>query len=68
MWFLLCIAAYKLISPILLKMKTSILLPLSIGAGLVVGYFDVERFLSLDRLFVFLPFFVLGMVMGRKKK
>jgi len=68
MWFLLCIAAYKLISPILLKMKTSLLLPLSIGAGLVVGYFDVERFLSLDRLFVFLPFFVLGMVMGRKKK
>lgn len=68
MWFLLCIAAYKLISPILLKMKASTLLPLSIVAGLVVGYFDIERFLSLDRLFVFLPFFVLGMMMGRREQ
>ncbi len=68
MWFLLCIAAYKLISPILLKMRASTLLPLSIAAGLAVGYFDIERFLSLDRLFVFLPFFVLGMMMGRREQ
>lgn len=68
MWFLLCIAAYKLVSPFILKSKTSILLTVSITAGLVVGYFDIERFLSLDRLFVFLPFFVLGVVMGRSEK
>ncbi|WP_377887789.1 acyltransferase family protein [Alkalihalobacillus sp. R86527] len=68
MWFLLCIAAYKLLSPFILKSKTSVLLSVSIVAGLLVGYFDIERFLSLDRLFVFLPFFVLGVVMGRSEK
>ncbi|WP_171016885.1 acyltransferase family protein [Pseudalkalibacillus caeni] len=66
MWFLICIAAYKAVAPLLIKWNPYVVTGASLLPGLLIGFFEVDRFLSLDRLFVFMPFFMLGMYMGNR--
>lgn len=60
-WYLQAIAVYNLIIPIIDKSKPIIALTISIIIGLVIGFDNYATTIgSLSRIFVMLPFFVLG--------
>lgn len=64
-WYLPACALWKAFGPALGRLRWA--LPLSLAAGLLVGYDDtIARAVSLSRVIVFLPFFLLGMKAEKK--
>lgn len=63
MWFLLSLIFWKLMLPLFARFSMWISMPVSIGLGLLVGFVDangMDKILSLSRMLVFFPFFLLG--------
>ena len=61
LWFLITMIFYNIVEPFLEKINYKIMIPLSFGIGLLVGFIPIiGRTLSLSRTFVFFPFYVLG--------
>lgn len=64
LWYLLAMMAYQILIPLLPKSgikNGTLLIGLSILLAIFVGYFDcIGYYLSLSRIFVFFPFFLLG--------
>lgn len=59
MWFLLVLFIYRLIFPLIIKVKFA--LPISILMALIAGFFPfINARFALSRVFCFLPFFLLG--------
>ncbi len=64
-WYLVCMFCWKLMTKALQQIK--FIIPLSIIVALLVGGLeDVSHFLSLSRTIGFLPFYLVGMKMGRE--
>ncbi|RAS74271.1 acyltransferase family protein [Priestia endophytica] len=71
MWFLLSLVFWKLMLPYFAKLKPSIGMTVSILLGLLVGLFNfydgIEDFLSISRMLVFFPFFLLGYYLSQRE-
>lgn len=60
-WYLLALCIWYILVPVIERIKIVYLLPASVLAGLIIGYFSYIRdVLALSRVFVFFPFFILG--------
>lgn len=65
LWFLFSLLCWRLFGPLLLRSRAPLLL--SILIALVTAWVaQTGYYLSLSRTFVFLPFFMLGMLYGRR--
>ena len=63
-WYLVCMFFWKLLTKLLQQVK--FILPISIVLALAVGLCrDVGPFMSVSRVFGFLPYYVIGMQMSR---
>lgn len=61
LWYLLALCLWNLIAPFFLQMKPVFAISLAFLIGLLVGLDDsIGAFLTLSRVFVFLPFYLLG--------
>lgn len=58
LWYLMALFAWKLITPYVLKIPGH--LAISIAAGLLVGFTNIDNFLSIPRILYFYPFFLAG--------
>jgi fucose 4-O-acetylase-like acetyltransferase len=63
MWFLLALLLWRLATPVLRNLPHA--LPFAVGVSLLGGLHQFD-YLELDRVFGFLPFFVLGLVARRE--
>ena len=61
LWYLLALFIWSLIFPIFVSLKPAVAVMLSLLLGLLAGFDDsVGQFLSLSRIIVFFPFYLLG--------
>lgn len=68
LWYLLSLCIWNLIVPFFAQMKASIVIPLTFLIGLLIGLDNsIGTFLSLSRVFVFFPFYMLGYYAHRYK-
>lgn len=70
MWFLLSLMFWKLMLPIFARWPMWLGMSISLGLGLGVGYMNLEGFekvLSISRMLVFFPFFLLGYYLSQKE-
>jgi fucose 4-O-acetylase-like acetyltransferase len=70
MWFLLSLMFWKLMLPIFARLPMWLGLGISLGLGLGIGYVDMEGFekvLSISRMLVFFPFFLMGYYLSQKE-
>lgn len=71
MWFLLSLIFWKLMLPFFAKFPMWISLTVSISLGLAMGFIDIDGFdkiLSISRMFVFFPFFLLGYYLSQRQE
>jgi fucose 4-O-acetylase-like acetyltransferase len=69
MWFLLSLMFWKLMLPFFARWPMWLGMGISLGLGLGIGYMDLEGFekvLSISRMLVFFPFFLLGYYLSQK--
>lgn len=67
-WYLLAVAIWYLLVPLLLSLKPWVGMLLTVAAGLLIGYFDnVDTYLTLSRVFTFMPFFAFGLYLSKEK-
>jgi len=67
-WYLIALCIWYLSIPILERIKTNYLIIGSFLIGLLIGYINnISNILSLSRVFVFFPFFILGFCLSEKK-
>jgi len=67
MWYLLALFIWRIALVVVLQIRRPILIFLSILIAISVGYeTQVASFLSLSRMFVFFPFFLMGHLYGEK--
>jgi fucose 4-O-acetylase-like acetyltransferase len=66
LWFLLSLFSWNVMLYVFAKLPRTYSLSLAILFGLIVGFFEVEKWLSLSRTFIFFPFFLLGFLLKRK--
>lgn len=67
-WYLLALSAWYLMVPLLLAIKPYAGVIITTLAGLLVGYADnVDTYVSLSRMLVFLPFFTIGLYLSKEK-
>lgn len=65
LWFLMSLAIWKIMLPIIIKIKYSLLV--SVVIAIAIGYVsNVGGFLSLSRTFVFLPLFLAGYFLDKR--
>lgn len=68
LWYLQAIIAYNLILPIINKSNSKVVIILSLIIGLIIGFDDRAGHLaSLSRIFVMLPFFIMGYFTSEKQ-
>ncbi|MFC3885216.1 acyltransferase family protein [Bacillus songklensis] len=70
MWFLLSLMFWKLMLPFFARLPMWLGLTISLGLGLGIGYVDLEGFekvLSISRMLVFFPFFLMGYYLSQKE-
>ncbi|GGJ82930.1 acyltransferase [Lentibacillus kapialis] len=61
LWFLFSLFSWHMLLILFKKMPAAMGLSISVGIGLIVGYFgEVGHMFSLSRTFVFFPFFLMG--------
>ncbi len=66
-WYLLALSIWYLLVPLLEQIKPYYLIPGSFLLGLAVGYLShIGNTFSLSRIFVFLPFFVIGFCLPKE--
>lgn len=65
-WFMFAMAAWLCIARAVRKIPYWITLPSSLLIALAIGYTEAGDFLVLSRIFVFLPFFLLGLYIKPK--
>ncbi len=59
LWYLLALFVWKIVTPYIVKVPYH--LPMSIVGGILIGFSDMSsNYLSIPRIIVFLPFFILG--------
>jgi len=66
LWFLLSLFSWNALLYVFTKIPKKISLGLTILLGILVGFTDLEKFLSLSRTFTFFPFFLAGFLMRKK--
>ena len=66
-WFLMALSMYEIIFLIADKINKKHLMIISILCSLVVGYFNFNDILAINRMFNFLPFFTLGYILDKDK-
>lgn len=59
LWYLMALFAWRILAPIVQKIPGH--LALSIIAGLLVGFTELDNFLSIPRIVFFFPFFLAGL-------
>lgn len=59
LWYLMALFAWRIAAPFVKKIPYH--LPLSLAAGLLVGFVGLGNFLSIPRIVFFFPFFLAGM-------
>ena len=65
LWFLLALAVWKFILPYFIKLKYPLLIAFALS--IFIGYeVDIGAYLSLSRIFVFFPMFLLGYYFDKK--
>lgn len=65
MWFMFTLSAYCLITPVLIKHKMALLI--SVGLSLYIGLVGTDNYpFSIGRTLSFLPFFIMGVLYGKK--
>lgn len=65
MWYLLCVAIWKIILPYIIKIKYA--LPVFFIVGILAGYMDEAGYLlSIQRVLAFFPYFLLGYYFDKK--
>lgn len=68
LWFLISLFCWHMLLIIYKKMKPAYAIPIAIGIGLVIGYFDqVGHLFSISRTFVFFPYFLIGYFVTEKQ-
>ncbi|TFJ93415.1 acyltransferase family protein [Lentibacillus salicampi] len=68
LWFLFSLFSWHLLLILFKKMSPAMGISISIGIGLIVGYFgEVGHAFSLSRTFVFFPFFLMGYWMTQQQ-
>ncbi|TYR81196.1 acyltransferase family protein [Priestia megaterium] len=71
MWFLLSLVFWKLMLPSFAKFPMWISMAVSIGLGVGIGFVDIDGFekvLSISRMLVFFPFFLLGYYLSQREE
>ncbi|MBM7703177.1 acyltransferase family protein [Metabacillus iocasae] len=71
MWFLLSLIFWKLMLPFFAKFPMWLSMTFAILLGLGVGFVNIdgfEKFLSISRMFVFFPFFLLGYYLSKMEE
>lgn len=67
-WYLLALSIWYILVPLIERIKTVYLLPASIFIGLMAGYCNhIHNVLSLSRVLVFFPFFIIGFSLSEEK-
>lgn len=67
-WYLLALCIWYLSVPLLERIKVRYLIPGSFLIGMAVGYISsISNVMSLSRVFVFFPFFILGFCLPEEK-
>lgn len=67
-WYLLALAVWYLFVPLLERIKNRYLIAGSFLIGLFAGYIgSIGQVFSLSRIFVFFPFFILGLCLSEQK-
>jgi len=67
-WYLVTLTIWYISVPLIERIKAVYLLPASIFTGLMVGYCNhIHNVLSLSRVFVFFPFFIMGFCLSEDK-
>lgn len=67
-WYLIALSIWYILIPLLERIKTVYLIPASFLIGLAAGYIShIYNVLSLSRVFVFLPFFIIGFCLSEQK-
>lgn len=65
MWFMFTLSMYCLITPILIKHKMALFI--SVGLSIYIGLVGTDNYpFSIGRTLSFLPFFILGVLYGKK--
>lgn len=68
MWYLVCIIIWSLLLPVLVKVKTKLLIPLTFLLGLIIMVDSkATDVLSINRAIIFLPYFLCGYYMNSEK-
>jgi fucose 4-O-acetylase-like acetyltransferase len=66
LWFLLSLFSWNVMLYIFAKIPKTYSFALTVTLGILVGFTDVEKFLSLSRTFTFFPFFLFGFLLKKK--
>lgn len=68
LWFLISLFCWHILLILYKKMKPAYAIPIAIGIGLFIGYFEqVGHLFSLSRTFVFFPYFLIGYYVSEKQ-
>lgn len=59
LWYLMALFAWRIMAPVVQKIPGHLFL--SLVAGLLVGFTQLDNFLSIPRIFFFFPFFLAGL-------
>lgn len=66
-WYLFALCMWYILVPVIERIKTTYLIPASVLAGLIIGCLSYIRdVFSLSRVFVFLPFFIIGFCLSEQ--
>ncbi|MGX1902173.1 acyltransferase family protein [Thermolongibacillus altinsuensis] len=66
LWFLLSLFSWNVMLYVFAKIPRTYSLSLAVLFGLLVGFVEVEKWLSLSRTLIFFPFFLLGFLLKKK--
>ncbi|ANB56542.1 acyltransferase family protein [Anoxybacillus sp. B7M1] len=66
LWFLLSLFTWNVMLYLFAKLPKIYSIGLTILLGILIGFTDVEKFLSLSRTFTFFPFFLFGFLLKKK--
>jgi fucose 4-O-acetylase-like acetyltransferase len=65
-WYLLTLCIWYLCIPLIERIKTSYLILGSLSIGILIGYTSyIKNVMSLSRVFVFFPFFIIGFKLSK---